>query len=404
MNPAQHSSASRFPPPASVAIIGGGPAGVSAALELTRRGVATIVLERSGGAGNPVGECLAPTINPLLHRLRLEGALTASGALPSHGNRSAWGGDGAPIERDFLREPFGHGWHLDRPAFNAALLQTAEAAGVLVWRHARVLSLARDAGDWEIDIELPDGVRTISAAWLIDASGRAAVVARNLGVRRRRFDTQVAVVASLEQSAGVAPLQDATTHIEAEESGWWYAALLPDQRLTVTCFTDPDLLATSGVWRPDAWWRQLAASHLVWEAVSRHQYAVPERIQTVPAGSLLLPNPAGERWVAAGDAAATFDPLSSHGIGSALAGGEHAAAALASAIAGDVAALPAYAARVRTGYAKYLWLRHAYYADERRWPDAPFWVRRHSETREPTALESDSKPNRPPSAMLGGRS
>jgi hypothetical protein len=49
-------------------------------------------------------------------------------------------------------------------------------------------------------------------------------------------------------------------------------------------------------------------------------------------------------------------------------------------------------------------LRHAYYADERRWPDAPFWVRRHSETREPTALESVSKPNRPPSAMLGGRS
>ena len=43
-------------------------------------------------------------------------------------------------------------------------------------------------------------------------------------------------------------------------------------------------------------------------------------------------------------------------------------------------------AKVRTGYAKYLWLRHAYYTDERRWPDPPFWARRHGETREPYAL------------------
>src|SRR3954453_14001940 len=126
---------------AAVAVIGGGPAGVSAARELARCGVATLLLERSDGSGNPVGECLAPSANALLHRLGLYDALFASGALPSHGNRSSWGGDGALLDRDFLREPLGHGWHLDRPRFNAILLDAAASAGVTVWRRAKVRSL-----------------------------------------------------------------------------------------------------------------------------------------------------------------------------------------------------------------------------------------------------------------------
>jgi flavin-dependent dehydrogenase len=290
------------------------------------------------------------------------------------------------VDRDFLREPFGHGWHLNRPAFNMTLLEEVAAAGIPVWRETRVEALERNRTGWTIEVDLREGARTIAAEWLIDASGRGAVVARHLGIRRRRFDSQVAVAAQLEQAASITPLHDATTLIEATETGWWYAALLPDGRLAVTFFTDSDLLARSGAWRPASWWRLLRASDLVWGLIYRNGYGMPGRIQTVPAGSWLLAELTGERWIAAGDAAASFDPLSSHGIGSALAGGQQAAAALAATIQGDATALSAYTTRIRTGYAKYLWLRHAYYADERRWPDATYWIRRHGETGE--SLES----------------
>lgn len=149
---------------AVVAVIGGGPAGASAALELARCGIETRLLERSNGSGNPVGECLAPSVNPLLYRLGLDEVMLRSGALPSYSNRSAWGGDGTPVDRDFLREALGHGWHLDRPAFNGALLDAVEAVGVPVWRQTRMTSLTRAGDTWEIGTVSPCGARTLHAS------------------------------------------------------------------------------------------------------------------------------------------------------------------------------------------------------------------------------------------------
>ena len=104
---------------------------------------------------------------------------------------------------------------------------------------------------------------------------------------------------------------------------------------------------------------------------------MPQRIDTFAARSSLLTKPTGDGWIAAGDAAAAYDPLSSHGIGSALADGRNAARAVAATLDGDPASFTTYRDRHLAGYTHYLCTRHAYYADEQRWPTAPFWSRRH---------------------------
>ncbi len=362
---------------ATVAVLGGGPAGASAALELTRRGIDTVLLEQSDGSGSPVGECLAPSANPLLQQLGIADLLPASGAIPSYGNRSAWGGDGSMAERDFLRDPHGHGWHLDRPAFNRALLDAAETAGATVWREHRVTSIERISTNWRITTTSPDGAGELHASMLIDASGRQALMARHEQIRHRAVDSQVAAVAFLNPDSHAAPLQDATTIIEAAEHGWWYAALLPNQQLVVAWFTDPDLLAEHAAWRPEGWWNLLQSSDLVANLLAAHGSAIPQQIDIFAARSSLLTKPTGDGWIAAGDAAAAYDPLSSHGIGSALAGGRNAARALAATLDGDSAAFTTYRDRLLADYTHYLCTRHAYYADEQRWPTAPFWSRRH---------------------------
>jgi 2-polyprenyl-6-methoxyphenol hydroxylase-like FAD-dependent oxidoreductase len=362
------------PDRADVAVTGGGPAGASAAIELARRGVATLLLERSDGSGNPVGECLAPSANALLQRLGLSDALLTSGALPSHGNRSSWGGNGALLDRDFLRAPLGHGWHLDRSRFNATLLDAAASAGATVWRRTKLRSLERIEDHWQLVVDTPSGPRMATTRFVVDATGRAAVVARRHGIRHRIFDPLVAAVAVL--SAGGPVRYDATTLIEATECGWWYSALTPNGRLVVVWFTDPDILARVAPWRPSAWWSLLQASEATGAWITLHQSEPPATVRIAPAMSALLPRLAGDGWIAAGDAAAAFDPLSSHGIGSALAGGNRAAGAVAAALAGDPLPIRDYTDNILANYAHYLYLRHAYYAEERRWPHSPFWRRR----------------------------
>ena len=61
-------------------------------------------------------------------------ALACSGPtdhFPAYANRSRWGSDELETA-DFVFNPLGHGWHVRRPAFDAALLDAVRTMGVRV--------------------------------------------------------------------------------------------------------------------------------------------------------------------------------------------------------------------------------------------------------------------------------
>ena len=95
-----------------------------------------------------------------------------------------------------------------------------------------------------------------------------------------------------------------------------------------------------------------------------------------PAHSSRLTRACGPGWFAVGDAAASFDPLSSYGIGSALGTGFYAAQAIVSAWAGEATSLEAYRYLIDSRYPHYLDRLRERYQAVSRWPDAPFWERR----------------------------
>ena len=370
---------------AIVAVLGGGPAGASAALELARLAIETVLIEQSDGSGSPVGECLAPSANPLLRQLGLEDVLRASGAVPSYGNRSSWGGDGAVADRGFLRDPFGHGWHLDRPAFNRALLDTVESAGVPVWRQNRVTAIERTTGSWQISTASPEGEGILHSSMLVDASGRRALMARREQLRRRTLDSQVAAVGFLDADAGAAPLPGHDHHHRGSPrtAGGTRRCSQPAARGSMV-YRSRSARRACGL-ASGRLVESVAFSHLVGRLVAAHGYGIPQRIEVFAASSSLLTHPTGDGWIAAGDAAASYDPLSSHGIGSALACGRSAARAVAATLDGDTTAFTTYRDRLLADYTHYLCTRHAYYADERRWPTSPLWRRRHDNPQQRSA-------------------
>jgi flavin-dependent dehydrogenase len=84
----------------------------------------------------------------------------------------------------------------------------------------------------------------------------------------------------------------------------------------------------------------------------------------------------GDGWLAVGDAAFSFDPLSSQGILTALYSGMKAGEALVEHLSGNPDALANYDHRLAAIYNAYLRNRSMYYMLEARWAERPFWRRR----------------------------
>jgi flavin-dependent dehydrogenase len=367
-----------------VIVVGGGPAGAATSISLARFGVAATVLEAAPGPRCKVGESLPPSANPVLERLGLIPGLRRA-ALPSYGSCSRWGSE-EPTERDFLFAPTGVGWRVDRRAFELELAAAARETGVH-WRydHRVVACRRRTPRGWTLHVVTAEGPQTVSADLVVDASGRAARLARLLGVRRVRYDRLIGTVfyCSTRTPAGPSltfdpPADDSTTVIEAVPDGWWYSLFLPSRRLIAAFLTDGDLLDDVGI-RP---WNDPSA-HFAHAPTTRSRLLTaddPKRWDGPhirPAHTSRLNAITGPDWLAVGDAAVTFDPLASYGISSALGAGFYAAASVVEHLGGRLDALRAYAELVDHTFAQYLILCHERYTLERRWPDATFWRRRH---------------------------
>lgn len=344
-----------------VLVVGGGPAGSALALDLSRRGFLVALVERSAYQDFRVGETLPPAIRKLLTELGVWEQFVASQRLESYGIRSAWE---TPIARhqDFLFNPYGCGWHVDRARFDAMLASAASHAGATLLVSSRITTVRQDAnGAWLL--ELAQDSRTLRGRWLVDATGRKALLARKLGTRANVVDRLIGAVA-LSPHTGDAPW----TLIEAVENGWWYSAPVPGARTVFAYMTDSDL------WTSARWEELLNAAPLTSERASGVGAGLP--VHVVSAATVSHQPIAGPNWIAVGDAAFAVDPLSGQGIYKSIESGLRSAAALARAFAGDTSGMLEYQSWSDESFRSYLAVRHQFYRAVERWPGSLFWQRR----------------------------
>lgn len=179
-----------------------------------------------------------------------------------------------------------------------------------------------------------------------------------------------------DPESDVAPTR--ATLIESTADGWWYAALLAGGRLALNFYTDPDLVPAN-VTRDLAVFRALLKETQFvgrWTAEAVFRLESPPRLAS--AGTTWIAPAAGEGWVAIGDAAAAFDPLSSHGITTALWTAIAAAEGASALVSGDAEPLSEYARKVAAGVQEFLVSRIGVHGQETRFTDRPFWQRRHA--------------------------
>ncbi len=353
-----------------VLVVGGGPAGCATAIALARQGRQVLLVERSRCDGVRIGETLPPRARPLLAALGLPAKLLDETHLAAPGIVSAWG-SAEPYCNDFIVNPHGSGWHLDRPRFDRMLASQAADCRVDVRGETTITTLKADGDCWRVAVHGPRGDETVACRFVVDATGRHASPLKRRAGRRAVHDRLIGI-------AAFAPAEytDRRTLIEATSEGWWYSTLLPDARQVVVHMTDADSIAGKRGELADGLRRRLHDAPLTRERCGDLRGVAD--VKPFAAMTSAYERAHGQNWLLVGDAAMTWDPLSGQGICKALESGMHAARAVDRALEGDPAELAAYGAWTRARFGEYMAGRARYYRAEQRWPDSPFWRRRHA--------------------------
>ena len=322
-----------------------------------------------------VGESLVPAARTILTELGLWERFLDSGHVPCYGNVAAWGSYEL-VEMDFIRSPYGHGWHLDRSCFDLMLQDMAVEAGATLSKPARPTGFRRCGTTWRIALQTLQGCREVNVDWLLDCSGRSYRIARNLGLARHYADRLLAFYARFQPDPRAVVDQDSRTLVESVPQGWFHTALLPSGERLVTCFTDAGTPWAKAATSREGFLTLIQDTVHIAQKLDTHGYTTTAKPQPTDARSSRLERFHGEGWLAAGDAAIALDPLSSQGILSALYSGLKAGKAVIGYLAGDREALLQYDSSILKLYTQFLRDRRLYYSAERRWPESLFWQTR----------------------------
>jgi flavin-dependent dehydrogenase len=358
-----------------VLVIGGGPAGSSLALSLARTELSVKLIERSKKSSFKVGESLIPSVNSMLKGLKVWNILSDDEHLPSFSSAASWGSP-ALIYNDFIHQGQSNGWHLDRRQFDHQLLEEVKKKNVSVLEGCYLENVSQDSSqNWLIDVQKDKNVISLRARFIADCSGRLSAFTNRIGVQRIKIDSLIALWGVFSPNSGCSD-QNATAVVEAEEDGWWHQSLLPSGDKIVSLFTDFDHPNINDFKKKKYFLSKLKRTSHISKSLENYTWKSPIRPHGESAESSRLQRITGPNWLAVGDAAMTFDPMSSQGIPNALFSGIEAARALTNAFNGQSGSLDKYEQIMEGIWSRYLVRISDLYKSERRWPQSHFWSRR----------------------------
>ena len=311
-------------------IIGGGPAGSTAAALLAERGIDVLLVERERHPRFHVGESLLPRNTALFDRLGLREQVAALG-VHKPGAEFVDDGTGREVQFSFadgLDQAYTSSWQVRRSDFDALLFETAAARGARTMQGTAVtnIAFAPPGGRAEVTATGEDGTALrIAPRFVLDASGRDTFLAGRLGTKRSNKRNNTAAVyahyAGAEFRTGA---REGYISVHLAEDGWFWMIPLRDEVMSVGFVGDPAafkgrqggpaaLLAERIAASPTVGARMRGATRIseVWGTGNYSYYADSN---------------AGEGCLLIGDAFAFLDPVFSSGVLLAMASGEKGAA------------------------------------------------------------------------------
>lgn len=325
-----------------VAVIGGGPSGVTAATLVAQQGYRVSLFERDHFPRFHIGESLIPYCYETISRLGMLDKLKGSHFTRKYGVQFI-------NEHGKLSEPFrfsdydpherSQTWQVLRSEFDCMMLDNARAHGVRVHEGARVLDVEQDQGKvvgLRVKCEGDADARSIRSKIVVDASGQSSLLIDRMNLREWDPDLKKAAIWSYFRGAKREPGLDegGTIVIQTQgKKGWFWYIPLHDDIVSVGVVADYDYLFKQRDTKdPKA---------IFYEEVERCPGVQPriqgsevvDEFRVLKEYSYKARKAAGDGWVLVGDAFGFLDPLYSSGVLLALVSGEMAADCMVDALA-----------------------------------------------------------------------
>jgi halogenation protein CepH len=249
-------------------VVGGGPAGSTAATVVAMRGHRVLLLEKESFPRYQIGESLLPsTVHGLCGLLGVTDDVERAGFILKRGGTFRWGSNPEPWQFSFamsprVPEPQSTAFQVERSRFDEILLRNAGRNGVEVRENCAVREVLEE-GDRVNGVRYVDAsgaTHTAHARHIVDASGNTSRIHRTLGGRiHSDFFRNLAVFGYFAGGARLPEPQSGNIFCAAFNAGWIWYIPLRDNLTSVGVVVSPELRSLVQGDPREAWTNLIAA-------------------------------------------------------------------------------------------------------------------------------------------------
>jgi len=310
-----------------VAIIGGGPAGSTAAALLAQAGRRVILFEREKFPRFHIGESLLPFSMKAFTRLGLHEKFSRAGFIKKYGGEiiGACSENGTKFYfKDGYRSQTDHAYQVTRGDFDKVLLDHARESGAHVHEQTAVDGIDFSHDGIQLGVRSDGSFRSVRARYLVDASGRNSVSGRQFKIKKNYDHLQkLSIFAHYEGVWRRDGIDGTLTVLVRAIDRWFWLIPLTAERTSVGVVLDSETFRKSKLSAEDFLEQALAEQPTIAKRMTNARRVT--KVYLEADFSYRSARLYGDRWLLTGDAAGFIDPIFSSGVFLAVFSGEKCA-------------------------------------------------------------------------------